>query len=244
MKHSKIAMGAGLWLGGSRFDLSKVEGFTLDLDPSSGAAVQITSSKISGLLDASPVGRDFAQATPGSRPTLGLINGLGAVDYDRNFGQYLVGPTLNDLTAFEMHAVMQVRTLPPIDNYGVWRLGNHASSDFYTFADGNLYTGPGSTTREMITPGIDLSVPHLYSVLSVDGLKKVWLNGVEVLSVDANTVAFDAAGSLLGATSAGGVTPAFFWDGLMGRIVAFDRDIGATTRTKVFASLMATWGIS
>lgn len=227
----------------SDFSIDTLEGLTLDLNPES-----LSVGAVASFPDASSAGRDFAQSTAGNRPVIvaAAIGGKKALSFDRDAGHHLIGPSFSglDATGSEVHVVLKA-DLSSGQPLGLWRFGSHASSAFLPFNDGIVYDGFGSTVRRAIDPDeINLALPHVYSAVSFAGQWRYLIDGVELDATGTNTPGFDAAGSMIGATSAGGTSPAFFWDGLMGRMVAFNRDLGSATRAQVIATLMTAYGIS
>ena len=210
------------------------------LDPSYSGNT-IVSSAFSAMADRSGNGRNFTQGTPGSRPATSTIAGRLAASFD-GVAQYLSGPSLSALTAAEIFVILQSTAA----TNGLWRMNSDATAMSVYPTGGLLYDGAGSTTRRMENqaPGTDITVPHLYNVTSIAGEWTGRINGTQIFTTGANTVGFDAAGTLLGVSATAFASPSLFFAGKYGALVVFNAKLSAGDRAYVTSALKKDWGIA
>jgi hypothetical protein len=137
------------------------------------------------------------QGAAGSRATYqaAVQNGYGAAVFDGVDDLYSSGNILSGKTQGEVFLVIKTDTDPPSNNVfsGLWATAADFSSHF-PLSDGNIYDGWGSTTRRTVgDPVPNLATGYrLYNVSSSGAEHTMRLNGTQLATFAANTVAFPA----------------------------------------------------
>jgi len=190
-------------------------------------------------------GRTWSQSTASVQPVLvaNVMNGRPAIRSDSTTGaslQYLIGPSYASALASggEIFIAMKV------DNgtqHGLHRMGSGANNALI-YAN-ELYDQWGSTTsRYHPSPAYTIAgaSTHIYNVISVAGEWTANIDGNQAMTSAANTVGWDAGGSLLMATSISGYASpaaATYFSGHMAEVIIYSRKLTTTERTRVTSEL-------
>lgn len=142
--------------------------------------------------DRSGNGRDFSQSTSGARPTLAtnVTNSRDVLDFDGT-SDFMTGGDLSGLTAGEGFMVLAADYNGGTSR-GSWNFGSSSTDEsHYPFSDSKVYDNFGTTARKTVgNPTPDLTVFHLYSVISVSGEWTAKINGTQIYTTATNSVSF------------------------------------------------------
>lgn len=216
-------------------------GLQLDINPTIGVSLD-GSSRVSGILDQSGAGRNYAQTDPTRRWNVSTLNGLTCLQHSGASMAYLTGPSLSALSAAHLFSVVQIDADPPASgNGGIWSFGSDPTATHYTFA-GVIYDSFGSTVRKTTgDPGLSLTVPRLYETLSAPG---EWTSRIDTAlhyTTAANVVGW-AATSYIG-TDAANIT-ATWQNGKNARILIYNPVRTVSQRADLYAYFKNTYGLS
>jgi hypothetical protein len=223
--------------GGAVFEATAIPGCALWLRASRG--VTASAGAVSVWADQSGKGRSFAQSVTGKQPTLvpDAIHGQSALRFAQVSTQYLTGPSLSPLQGSEAFLVFQDTGA---EAEGLWRVG--ATTDFSTVYMGLVEDCYGSASPRYVNTTYKLTqTSHLYDVVSIPNEWSSFIDGAQLNFSSTNTVGFDTAGTLLGATGRAFAAPAYYWNGLIAEMVVYDHKLSAADRASVVAGLRALY---
>lgn len=237
----------------SGFNPPGVSGANLQvwLEPSDGAGGlnTVVSGAFSVLGNKGLMGGSWSQSTAAKRPTLSTINTRTSIAYNRANGQYFVGPSVATALALGSHMFVVIfseadppasATLPP------WKWeSNTVGMNFYPNPDSNVYDGWGASVRKSTgNPTQNLTVAHVYSVVSVSGEWTAKRGNVQDFTTAVNTPGWDPTLTILGggSTTLGTDPPTNTFGGGMGSLLVYDAKLSAGDELAVYNSLKAWWG--
>ena len=248
---SSGAAGGGVVI--PRFTPPAVTGANLQvwLEPSDGASSfnTIVSGAFSSLGNKGAFGGAWAQSTGARRPTVGTINTRTSVTYVRVNGHYLVGPPVGAAfpSGSHMFVVILSESDPPASaSLPPWKWeSNTVGLNFYPNPDSNVYDGWGATARKSTgNPTQNLTVAHIYSVVSIAGEWTAKRGNVQDFTTGVNTPGWDPTLTILGggSTTLGTDPPTNTFGGGMGSLLVYDAKLSVGDELSVYNSLKAWWG--
>lgn len=190
-----------------------------------------------GISDLSGNGHHATVGGAGPSIVDGLANGHDAFSFDGT--SYLNLGDLSALTSGEVFIVVATKVDPPTDGNltGIARIGTNGANDHYTWVDGNIYNGFGSTNRY----GCGNPTPDLSSdvrVLNVHSATNDWglaLDGTVMVTSGSNTAAFTDAATL------GKSIGSFFLVGYITEYILYSAPLSSGDRADLTSSLMAAY---
>ena len=196
--------------------------------------------------DQSGNGRDFTQPTSGNRPTITSagsgINSIASIKFVASSTQSLIGPSLSALTSGAEVFLVHKPTSDGSTQVCHWRFGSQAQSAFYPYIDRLIYDNFGSSSNRFHPSTTVANAAQIYNVVATGSEWTALIDGTQIFTSGSNTVGWDAAGSLLGASSAGGITPGAWYDGLMSACIIYDHKLSTADRATVMSGLRAKYG--
>ncbi|WP_394825130.1 hypothetical protein [Pendulispora albinea] len=253
--------------GGTPVDTPKsVAGLVFWLDGADSNAVQRvkpgTDETVTKWADKSPNARDFAPvpAEGCAAPTFDLAalnqRTKSALHFNRVDKQCLKGKTLQGLSAAEAFIVYQTVQIANTDDagvisYGLWQFGSYNPQHPSWYRD-NDYAEWWDTFGNTGTPYNESKVverghywePRIFGVVSAPNKWFAYFNGVERPATAANETqkyGFGAA-SFLGISIYPNIGGNYF-NGYIGEVIAFDRQLPEADHLKIQSYLSAKWGI-
>lgn len=144
-----------------------------------------------------------------NRPTFkaNILNSLGVADFVVTPNpSSMTGPDASALTAGQVFLVIKVPSDPGVFGENTpWRIGTDGSNaDAYTFTDGVVYIGAGSTARKTAgNPSVTTAAWRVLEVITTSSEYTVNIDGTQLFTTGTNTVGF-RNGILLGLGPSGG----------------------------------------
>lgn len=173
------------------------------------------------------------------------IGGLPAVEW-RSVGAGLIGPSSagTGLTAIEVFLVLKAFYENGSGHYRGHPLQwtGSASTSHYTFSDGHIYEGLGTTVRKDTgnpTNGI-MQTDHLYNVRSASGAFSTHLNGSSFYSTASNTVGLGYIGPQLGYYD----NSTHYYRGRIAEVIVYNRVLSTGERDSVHDYIATKYGIT
>jgi hypothetical protein len=173
-----------------------------------GANLVLDARRITGLSNNDPVatwsdisggGNDATQSTSGSRPTYisAQFSGQPAVRFTKTSSHFLTfagalasGSTFGT-AVYVMNIIGAADDLPgsgaPLGNWGSHNFANH-----WTWTDGNIYDGFGSTNRPNCGSLSNRNDNRVVTQVSATSLFTIWFNGSQFFTTASNTVGWSA----------------------------------------------------
>jgi hypothetical protein len=113
---------------------------------------------------------------------------------ETNNGQAVYNlPDLSALTAGHIFRLLAADADPGVGTVSFERFGSHTFSPAYTWTDGIIYDGFGSTTRKTVgNPSPLLTQPRIYESISKANYWEAKLNGTSLYSTVTNTVGWSS----------------------------------------------------
>ncbi|WP_394830934.1 hypothetical protein LVJ94_30950 [Pendulispora rubella] len=229
---------------------SKVGGLFLWLDGTDSDSVKRNAdNQVTEWTDKSPKGKHFKPTAPERGPffTTSAIADKSAIAFNAASSQYLVGPPFSELQGAHAFLIFKTKAAAQTNN-GLWKFGT-GDNTFFPFSDGAFYDGFGSTLRKLsglAQPNAD--VPHLYEVVSTFQRWQGTFNGDPKVgySTTSNIVAFEPAGSLLGASANtdAKLTPQYYFTGVFGEVLIYEKEILGADLANIRSYLSAKWQIN
>jgi len=222
------------------------------LDPSNLNNLTIINDRVQYLNDNRSL-HPFSQDTAANRPYFGRdINGLNALEF--RAGEYMTeanGGILSNFVAvdayslfvvFEADAVAGIRD-DPWENPAIFSDGLEGFFGLHTRDSEHRITAYHGESVDCIEPAVPVSayIGYVCSVVLGSGTLSIRINGGTP-----STAAADPLGSTNGAVGLGysPYAPIVHYDGLIGELLIFNVDVGATTRGLIESYLARKWGIA
>lgn len=166
------------------------------------------------------------------------INGHPAVRLGSSaFFWYELDYLLASATEGEVFAVLQCDAESGV--YGLWHWSASNASTHHPYGT-TIYEAFGTATRKTCgAPGSILSLPHYYNVISADGEYTVNINGSQLYTTATNTVSFLTSGGTGGFL--GKSRDAYYFFGLIGELLIYDRQLSTAERAAVLSYLTGRW---
>lgn len=218
--------------------------------PSSGIIVHHDAKSITGLEDGEevsvwpddgPNGDDLvAVGSPIYRDGLTVegINGWPAVRLGVNNYMQYTSAIMNGVTEGEVFAVVKNDDDGVVQN-GFWDFTNGDFSSHHPWTDGTLFEVWGRANRINATnPAPSLLLPHLYHVRSISGEYTVRLNGAQIYTNGTNTPSFLSTTPF---PSIGKSESTYYWRGLWGHLLVYDRALTPSERSGIELYLNWYW---
>lgn len=190
-----------------------------------------------GTLTGQFAGKNFT-AAGASRPIYktGVLNGLAVADYAL---QGWNGVDASALTAGHILYVVKAANDPGVSGTNqLWRIGTSASLDAYTFTDGIVYMGAGSSTRRTtVNPTVSVAAWRVLEIITTSSEYTVNLDGTQLFTSGTNTVAFSSDLNL-------GKAPANTFTGQGAGLYIFSAKLSSGDRTAVINYINSRFGLS
>jgi alpha-tubulin suppressor-like RCC1 family protein len=245
--------------GGSSVNSEEREVATLDVDemsevPQNGLrlwlrpeALTAEHAGLSAWRDNSGLGNDAVQATTAGRPQVvaGAMAGYPVVRFTGGGKSLNLPHFMSGAPEGELFVVVKASTTP---NACLFSYVGSGGATFYPAAVGQISDGFGSSaTRVIASPGVDLTMPHLYNARAAAGAWNARVNGVEVYQAPVNTPNFQNTSftPLIGAARGGSYYALSHWfNGDVAEIIAYDRVLSALEREAVVFYLNRRYRLS
>lgn len=225
-----------------------VNGMVFWLDANDCSTIQLaTNNKVSTWQDKSTNGRDATQTSDSLRPIYDITNTINALPVIKFNGssQYLNLPSLTSLTSGEIFGVVKNSADPNSTESatGSWYfMGSLGQGIHFPYTNGLIYDNFGSSNtryQTSISPGQKLNVPVIYNVVATSGEWANYLNGMQLLKSNSNTVGFSNAPRL-------GNNPwsSYYYSGFISEVILYDRKLPENIKTTVMNYLSDKWDIA
>lgn len=176
------------------------------------------------------------------------LNGKNVIDFSWFDSQYFVlqGLSTSSLpSGASVFIMFRNYDFPSTaEGSGLWQIQNSGSMPYpanhFTWSDGWVYDGFGSTTRVQITSRPNLSSWTLYNVLAKPGLRQSRWNGGGLAYSASNTFSITGA-TYLGVSTWPGQA-AYFWHGQIAEFIIVGGDISTADRQRMEGYLAHKWG--
>lgn len=186
---------------------------------------------VSSWTDSSGEGNHATQATSSKQPSyrLGVLNNYPVVRFDGTADMLEFPDFASAFTEGEFFVVMKgVNNTAGDFNSTPWIFGTAVGEDHYCYADGNIYTDWGSTTRRNIGNPVPLfNEWRLVNVVSKAGEWTMRIDGEVFYTTAVNTVGFTSTPRI------GGGSDTFFWPGDLAEILVYNRVLSAAERKAI-----------
>jgi len=227
------------------FGPSTVIGCALWLEAGKGVTLGAGAS-VAFWADQSGHSRNFQQSDSTKQPTLVAsgINGAPSLAFSAAGAQFLTGPTLASLpNACDVWIVFKRNS--SAGDLGLWHFGSSAFESKITSAGVITDNTASANAAYTASAAANTTSGHIFNAYanSTTIVNRLDNAVVAAPTVGTNTYGFDGAGSLVGATSAGGLTPSKYFDGQIAHIIVYDTKLAdATDRTLIYQELKARYG--
>lgn len=150
-------------------------------------------SDVSDWLDKGPGGNDASQTTASLQPPAGTLVGRDCIEPATEYLNLVdMSATGLNLSGCEVFLNQQHPADPTTADNGTMKIGSGGIQLFTDFPADVILESCGSTTRHNTgTPITDISVAHLYNIISISGEFTTQLNGVQQFTTATNTPGFD-----------------------------------------------------
>ncbi|HCZ13326.1 MAG TPA: hypothetical protein DHV85_01765, partial [Candidatus Accumulibacter sp.] len=239
--------------GADTYTITGIAGTTItvaeSLTQTYSAGTAVYQGYISQLTDKSGLNNNAAQTDTTKMP-LWLSNGLNSIGSilwaphgTVTMLTFAGGNPMTGSTAGSMFTSLQATLAQGSSAYGsAWGgWGSSGSYSHYAWSSGVVYEDWGSTTRPSFgDPSPDLSMTHLYNVVSAAASYKGNINGANISSSGTNTVGW-GANPVLGS---GALAGAYYFVGRMGDYFTFSEAVSTNEQDLMNQYQSAKWGVA
>lgn len=214
-------------------------------------SISLSGSEVTQWNDLSGNGRHATQGTAGNRPTSGTrtINGKNVLNFDGSNDRLINDGIAASFTGEDKPYTVFMVQQKDTTGRAAWVLNNTASARQFIWQNADIMTLRDNNDVQVVQTlsGSD-STAALFSTWRSSGLNFTgWINKTLVNTGTAyNVVSITLNRSTIGATaSAGGVANNFgvFYDGAIGELIYYNRELTTTEVAQVQNYLSAKWGI-
>jgi hypothetical protein len=107
--------------------------------------------------------------------------------------------------------------------------GTHSQSDHWTWEDGNVYDGFGSTVRKTCGSLSNRNDARVVAQVSAASLWTIWLNGTQFFTTASNTVGWGVSPKL----GLSNFPSNFYWNGNLGAVAFLPSQASAALRKRL-----------